>query len=254
MPAIRFHTLLLVLPAVLLMGEDIGLPPLDPQPKTAPLAPLALDLAKLSDSERLRRRLEELVRERDSRARELQDRYGDLRLPRPSVAGTPLEEPAKERDRAWDDLQRELNTYAETHAHSEQDVLNAAKPGRQAAQHSTLAASNQLRIAECYHDLAADGKPTTADLAAGMAALTRLDANELPESERPRLHYLRVWFLAEQARQATGDTHDKLVGEARTAAGRLRQEFPTSDLSPAAERLVASFALAPAATAAATSP
>jgi hypothetical protein len=234
-------SLLLFLPPAWLGAEESGLPPLDPLPKVVPLAPLAGDPAKLSDSERLRRRLEELVRDRDGRAHELLSRYGDLRPPHRSLAGTPLEEPAKERDRAWDDLQRELSAYAENHAHTEQDVLNAAKPGRQAAQHGTLAASNQLRIAECYHDLAADGKPTAGDLAAGMDALVHLDAGELPESERPRLLYLRVWFLVEQARQTDGEPRAKLVGDARASASRLRQEFATSDLAPAAERLVAAL-------------
>ena len=246
LPTARFRALLLMFPLTLLGAEDSGLPPLDPLPKVVPLAPLSSDPTKLSDSERLRRRLEELVRERDSRTHELITRYGDLRPARRSLTGTPLEEPAKERDRAWDDLQRELSTYAETHAHSERDVLNAAKPARQAAQHSTLAASNQLRIAECYHDLAADGKPTAGDLTDGMAALTHLDVGELPETERPRLHYLRVWFLTEQARQTEGDARAKLIADARTTAAHLRQEFPTSDLSPAADRLVAGFDPTPA--------
>ena len=106
-------------------------------------------------------------------------------------------------------------------------------------QRSNLAATNQLRIAECYHDLAAAMTPTSADMSAGFAALELVDIAELGDGEPVRYRYLKAWFLIEKARQATAEARPKFLAEATTAVERLAQDHATSELVGAARGLLA---------------
>lgn len=218
-------------------------PSLDPTPRVQPLVPTVADPATLTAGDRLQRRLESLVRERDQRIRDLLQQRHDLR-PASGAPGNPtLAQPAREREQAQQDLRRALESYDERVIGRRQDVLDATRPAAQAVQRSTLAATNQLRVAECYHDLAASGTPEAADLAAGMKALDLVEAADLGDGDVVRLHYLRVWFLIEQARQASGDTRAKLTAEASRAVDRLAQDHPASELVPAARGLLAGLSL-----------
>lgn len=213
-------------------------PGLAPAPRVQPLVPQVDDPATLTPADRLQRKLESLVRERDQRIRDLLLLRQDLRPTTGSPGDPALAQPAREREQARQDLRRALESYDERVVGRQLDVLDATRPAAQAVQRSTLAATNQLRIAECYHDLAASGAPEPADLAAGMKALALVELADLGEGEVVRLHYLRVWFLIEQARQASGDQRTKLTVEASTAVDRLAQDYPTSELVPTARGLL----------------
>jgi hypothetical protein len=239
------HVLLLVLGATLPIAHagEAGVPPFDPLPRVQPLVLVTVDPATLSPADRLQRRLEALVRERDSRIRDLLETRADLRPATTVVHGASLGQPLLERDQARDELRRALESYDERTVDRRRDVLDTARPVAQAMQRSTLAATNQLRVAECYHDLAATGKPTAEDLAAGLGALELVEVAELGDGEPVRLHYLRAWFLIEQARQASGEDRAKLVASATDAVERLAQDHPDSDLLGAARSLLAGLAL-----------
>ena len=216
-------------------------PPLDPAPRVQPLVPGAENPALLTPSDRLQRRLESLVRERDQRIRELMDQRQNLRPATASPENPALGEPLRERDQAHLDLRRALESYDERSVGRQRDTLDVYRPAAQAVQRSNLAATNQLRIAECYHDLAAAMTPTVADITAGFAALELIDIAELGDGEPVRYRYLRAWFLIEKARQATGDERIKQLAEATTAVDRLAQDHATSELVGAARGLLASL-------------
>ncbi|HEX3133562.1 MAG TPA: hypothetical protein VHX44_08255 [Planctomycetota bacterium] len=205
-------------------------PGLDPAPRVQPLVPQVDDPATLTPADRLQRKLESLVRDHDQRIRDLLLQRQDLRPATGSPGNPALAQPAREREQAHQDLRRALESYDERVVGRRQDVLDATRPAAQAMQRSTLAATNQLRMAECYHDLAASDTPDAADLAAGMKALGLVEVADLGDGEAVRLNYLRAWFLIEQARQATGDARAKLTAQASTAVDRLAQDFPTSEL------------------------
>jgi hypothetical protein len=156
----------------------------------------------------------------------------------PQVKGdASLEQSRQERDRAWDDLRALL--AAETRRTSPvPDPLDAGRPLAQAGQVSPLAAINQLRIAECYQELAAGARPEPGDLGAGNATIAQLDPALLPETERPRYHYLHTWFLAERARAATGNERERLVTEAVKQQTLLALRYPDSELTKAAKILL----------------
>lgn len=215
------------------VAEDSTSPPLAPLPRTVPLLPSDQLPSKLTPEERFQRRLEELVRERDGRIRSLLDSDNSLSTQRLPPRGPGLLVPGKERDQARADLQRALEAFDERSSKTRKDVLDVARPAAQSAQQSTLAATNLVRLAECYHDLASAGQATAQDLRDGHDAVARLTTDDLGEADRPRLLYLRAWFLAERARQASGDEQGKLADEARASAQALRQAHPTSDLVPA---------------------
>ena len=215
------------------IAEDSTSPPLAPLPRTVPLLPSDQLPSKSTPEERFQRRLEELVRERDGRIRTLLDSDNSLSTQHLPPRGPGLLLPGKERDQARADLQRALEAFDERSSKTRKDVLDVARPAAQSAQQSTLAATNLVRLAECYHDLASAGQATAQDLRDGHEAVARLTTDDLGEADRPRMLYLRAWFLAERARQASGDEQSKLADEARASAQALRQAHPTSDLVPA---------------------
>lgn len=218
-------------------------PALDPTPHVQPLVPTVDDPATMTPADRLQRRLESLVRERDQRIRDLLLQRENLRPAAGAPTDPALAQPVRDREQARLDLHRALEAYDERASSRRQDVLDATRPLAQAVQRSTLAATNQLRIAECYHDLAATGTPAPEDLAAGLKALALVEVADLGEGEPVRLRYLQAWFLIEQARQATGDERAKLLASATSAVERLAQENPTSELVTAARGLLAGLSL-----------
>ena len=219
-------------------------PSLDPAPRIQPLVPGVENPASLTPSDRLQRRLESLVRERDQRIRELMDQRQHLRPATAAPENPALEEPLRERDQAHLDLRRALENYDERVVGHHRDTLDVTRPAAQAAQRSNLAATNQLRIAECYHDLAAAMTPPVADITAGFAALELIEIAELGDGEPVRYRYLRAWFLIEKARQASGEARTKLLAEATTAVDRLAQDHATSELVGAARGLLAGLNIA----------
>ena len=241
LPDLRTSGLLLVIIGGLWSGEvSAGL---DPAPRVQPLVPQVDDPATLTPADRLQRRLESLVRDRDQRIRDLLLERQNLRPTTGASTDPALAQPTRDREQARQDLHRALEAYDERVIGRRQDVLDATRPAAQAVQRSTLAATNQLRIAECYHDLAATGTPEAADLAAGLKALGLVEAADLGDGEAVRLRYLTAWFLIEQTRRATGDTRAKLMTDATGAVERLAQEHPTSELTAAARGLLAGLTL-----------
>lgn len=218
-------------------------PALDPAPRVDPLVPTIDDATTMTPADRLQRRLESLVRDRDQRIRELLLQREGLRPATGAPSDPTLAPPLRERDQARLDLQRALEAYNERSVIQNLDVLDATRPLAQAVQRSTLAATNQLRIAECYHDLAATGMVEPADLAAGLQALGLIEIADLSEGDPVRFRYLHAWFLIEQARQASGDERAKLIASATAAVERLAQDHPRSELVAAARGLLAGLQL-----------
>lgn len=218
-------------------------PALDPAPRVQPLVPTVDDPTTMTPANRLQRRLESLVRERDQRIRDLLLQREGLRPATGAPSDPALAPPLRERDQARQDLRRALEAYDERTVSRQLDVLDATRPQTQADQRSTLAATNQLRIAECYHDLAATGTPEKADLLAGIKALSLIELADLSDGDPVRFRYLQAWFLIEQARQASGDERAKTTAAATAAVERLAQEHPTSELTAAARGLLAGLSL-----------
>jgi len=218
-------------------------PGLDPAPRIQPLIPTVDDPATMTPADRLQRRLESLVRERDQRIRDLLLQREGLRPATGAPSAPALAPPLRERDQARQDLRRALEAYDERTVSRQMDVLDATRPQAQAVQRSTLAATNQLRIAECYHDLAATVTPETADLAAGITALNLIELADLSDGDPVRFRYLHAWFLIEQARQASGAERSKITTAASAAVERLAQDHPTSELVAAARGLLAGLNL-----------
>ncbi len=234
--------LLLVLSPITGGAVEVS-PSLDPLPHVQPLVPTVDDPATLTPADRLQRRLETLIRDRDQRIRDLLLERQDLRPAQGAPHSPTLVEPLRERDQAQLDLRRALEAYDEKVVGRFQDVLDGSRPAVQAVQRSTLAATNQLRIAECYHDLAATGTTSANDLVAGRKALSLIEISELGDGEPVRFRYLTAWFMIEQTRQASGDARTKHLAEATTAVDRLAQDFPTSELVSAARGLLAGLTL-----------
>ena len=200
--------------------------------------PTIANLDSLSPAERLQRELESLVRDRDSRIRSLKDARGDLQPADATLQHATLGEPFRDRNQARDDLRRALEMYDERSTSRKPDTLDANRPLEQALQRSTLAATNQLRIAECYYDLSLTTTPLAKDLTAGLTALDLIDLAELDDGDPVRFRYLRAWFLIEQARIATAETRTTLLTEATAAVERLSTDYPTSELAQTARSLL----------------
>ncbi len=218
-------------------------PGLAPAPHVEPLVPTVDDPATLTPADRLQRRLESLIRQRDQRIRDLLLTRENLRPATGAPTDPALTEPTREREQARQDLRRALEAYDERASSTRTDVLDATRPLAQAVQRSTLAATNQLRIAECYHDLATGGTPSPGDLAAGLKALELVEIADLGDGEPVRLRYLHAWFLIEQTRQASGEARATKLASATAAVERLAQEHPTSELVTAARSLLAGLTL-----------
>jgi phage terminase Nu1 subunit (DNA packaging protein) len=228
----------IVFSSPLLFAGDAGAPPLEPIPKIAPLVPSIANTNDLTPDEKLQRQLETLVRDRDNRIRSLLDERGDLRPADGRLQHTSLEEPFRERNRAQLELRRALENYDERSTSRQKDILAANRPIEQAFQRSSLAATNQLRIAECYYDLSLTTQPIINDLNAGIAALDLIEVNDLEEGDPVRYRYLRAWFLIEHARLAHGEAQAAYLKDATSAVERLTQDFPTSELTLTARNLL----------------
>jgi hypothetical protein len=101
-----------------------------------------------------------------------------------------------------------------------------------------LSVVNQLRIAGCYQELASSGAATASDLHDGQLVLDKLDPADLPESERTRFHYLRVWFFAEQARRSEGPERIAFITSANASLQVLQQLRADGELTATARALL----------------
>lgn len=219
-------------------AAEPGIQSLDPLPHASPLVPLPDNPAELTPEQRLQRQLDQQIRDAERKIEALHQKYGDLRSEHALPIDAKLDAPRKERDQAWSDLQRSLHSFDDQAAHGKHDVLDTGRPAAQAAQAGPLSALNQLRIAACYQELAAGAQASAGDLRDGAKVLDQLDPGDLPDSERPRFHYLHIWFLAEQARSSEGDERTKLVKAAHAALIALQQLHSDTELTAAAAALL----------------
>ncbi|HYE08070.1 MAG TPA: hypothetical protein VEL07_21325 [Planctomycetota bacterium] len=237
--------LLLVVAGATFAAEDdgalpplVGAAPIAPAPYLRPLLPADVDDPRADEDERLQRRLAERVRELDSRAMALIADNGGERPRAVAARGPALEEPRRRRDTAWADFRRALQDRAAHGVRAAPDALDAADPQGQERARTPVASVNQLAIAECYKDLTASAEGTRDDLVQGVRALDAVDVPGLPESELPRLYYLRLWFLAEDARRTPADERAAKTAAARAAAKDLAARFPSSELARTAPTLI----------------
>ncbi len=219
-------------------AAEPGIPALDPLPHASPLVPLPDNPAELTPEQRLQRQLDQRIRDAERKIEALHQKYGDLHSERAVPIDGKLDAPRKERDQAWNDLQRSLHLFDDQAAHGKHDVLDTGRPAAQAAQAGPLSALNQLRIAACYQELAAGAQASAGDLGDGAKVLDQLDPGDLPDSERPRYHYLHVWFLAEQARRSEGDERAQRIKAAHAALTALQQLRSDTELTAAAAALL----------------
>jgi hypothetical protein len=219
-------------------AAEPGIPALDPLPHASPLVPLPDNPAELTPEQRLQRQLDQHIRDAERKIEALHQKYGDLHGERALTIDGKLDAPRKERDQAWNDLQRSLHLFDDQAAHGKHDVLDTGRPAAQAAQAGPLSAINQLRIAACYQELAAGAQASAGDLRDGATVLDQLDPGDLPDSERPRFHYLHVWFLAEQARHGDGDGRAQRIKAAHAALISLQQLHSDTELTAAAAALL----------------
>jgi hypothetical protein len=230
--------LLLLSTLVSLSAGEAGAKPLEPQPYRAPLVPNVAGEQNLSPEEQLQRRLDLLVRERDGQIRALVDERGDIRPASSTKPLAGLDEPQRERNRAHDELRRALEFYREHVEPSKKDVLETNRPSENIAQRSTLAATNQLRIAECYYEISVNSHLDSKDIAAALSALQLIEINDLEEGDPVRFRYLHAWFLLERFNIANADKKSEHLTDATAAVKRLMADFPTSELSITAERIL----------------
>jgi hypothetical protein len=219
---------------------------LGPQPVAQPMMPDADDDATLSPEARLDRRLNELVRACDHKINAIiKDRGGERPTGEP-IALASHEQQRKERDQAWQDFHKTMQAYLAKSRSHRLDTATITDPKAKAEQNAALNASNQLAIAECYKELIASSKAKPEDFAAGMKALD-IDPKQLPPIEQPRHGYLRVWYVAEQARRSTGEDRAKFVKAAQQAQLDLNNQFPHNSLAQTAQALLLDLDLAPGA-------
>ena len=227
-------------------AEDV-VPGLPPEPMTNPLPPTAQAVAR-DDDDALLQRIETLVQTRDERISEL---LKDGVTPNPTAGRTPrlstedarILEMLKAHAEARTALRKALEEAASRSGRATEDVLDRGRPRVQAAQTGPLSAQNQIAIAECFKDLAGGPDGSAADLAGGLAALKLVDAGRLPETERPRLLYLALWFELEHVRRlkpgASEPERLKHLAAARERQAELLNQFPASPLAQTAEALFA---------------
>jgi len=219
-------------------AAEPGVPALDPLPHASPLVPLPDNPAELTPEQRLQRQLDQQIRDAERKIEALHQKYGDLHEDRALPIDGKLDAPRKERDQAWNDLQRSLHLFDDQAAHGKHDVLDTGRPAAQAAQAGPLSAINQLRIAACYQELSAGAQSSSGDLREGAKVLEQLEPGDLPDGERPRYHYLHVWFLAEQARHSEGDERVQSIKAAHAALITLQQLHSDTELNAAAAALL----------------
>jgi hypothetical protein len=235
----RLPSLLLACLGLAGAAEDGGgAPALDPTPVVVPMRPQSADPADADPDARLRRRLADLVVERERRIAELaRAREGRPAAAPAHVAG--LDAPRRERDEALARARAGAQELVAKTRAARGDTLDVAAPAQVQEQGATLGAGNQLAIAECYRRLVAEQDGGAADLVAGQAALDRVDAAKLVAADLPRMLYLRVWFLAERARRSDSpEERSRLVAAAREVQRDLLRDWPKSELAHTAQRLV----------------
>ena len=230
--------LLLIAGAGLAFAMDGGAPALEPLPIVVPMRPQSAETGDADPDARLRRRLADLVVERERRIAELaRAREGQPSAVPAHVAGLDL--PRRERDEALARARAGAQELVAKTRAARGDTLDVAAPAQVQEQGASLGAANHLAVAECYRRLVAEQEGTAADLAAGQTALDRVDAARLAASDLPRMLYLRVWFLAERARASTiTDERAKLLAAAREVQRDLLRDWPKSELAHTAQKLV----------------
>jgi hypothetical protein len=214
---------------------DFGAPSGGPLPRLIPQAPGAVDAP--TPEQKLLWDIGRGLLERDQRIAELGARLpAGVRLPAERGVSRPeIEQPRRERDQALAELQRALETFGVQRGGGH-DPLETARPAAKAAQAGPIAAINQLRIAECYQELA-HSSAAAADLSEGAKALAACDVSQLPGLEQPRYYYLQTWFAAESARHATGEERAKFLTQAQDSQRLLAGQFPGLELTVAAQAL-----------------
>lgn len=219
-------------------AQDGGAPALDPSPIAVPMRPQTADPGDADPDARLRRRLAELVVERERRIAELaRAREGRPSAVPPQVGG--LEPQRRERDEALARARAGAQELVAKTRAARGDTLDVAAPAQIQEQGAMIGAGNQLAIAECYRRLLAEQGGGDADLAAGQEALDRVDAARLAASDLPRMLYLRVWFLAERARRSpAAEERARLLAAAREVQRDLLRDWPRNELAQTAQKLV----------------
>lgn len=241
------HVALMLMPGMLVIAAetlpDTGVPGGGPLPRLLPQAPGAVDAP--TPEQKLLWEIGRGLQERDQRIAELGARLpAGVRLPADSGISRPeIEQPRRERDQALAELQRTLDTFGVQRS-GRNDPLETARPAAKAAQAGPIAAINQLRIAECYQELA-QNSAAAADLSEGTKALAACEVSQLPGLEQPRYYYLQTWFAAESARHANGDERGKLLTQAQDAQRILAAQFPGLELTVAAQALTMDLTQSP---------
>jgi hypothetical protein len=219
------------------IAEDI-IPAMAPIPRMAPALPVPEDESKLSDTERLLRRLGREIRARDTAIAELARTAPGMRPAAGATEDPGLREPRQQRDKARDALAAALAEYAGRASKTSGDPLDVARPAAQDRQAATLSAANRLAIADCHRELALQGGPD-AEIDAGLAELDAIEPSALPESDRAQILYLRTWFLCERAKRAQGPAQAHAIAQARASLAEFERQWPASDLLTAARAVVA---------------
>jgi len=221
--------------------DDSGAAAQDPLPRSAPMAPELQDDSKLSEEDRLLRRLELEQRQRDERIQAILRTASGVRPVAAADLGSGFERPRAERDQALSDLRSALDDWLGRTHRADKDVLDPAGQARQAAQLTPLSVENRISIAECLRELALAENAGVREqcLNEGLAEVATLPP-EIPVHMRSRAAWLNVFFLAELAR-LPGDaaTRADQAGRARAAAEAFPGAHPASELLPAVNALVA---------------
>ena len=219
--------------------ED-GLPPLPPLPRTVPGTPI-LEKVDANPDDQLQRRIDKEVHQRDQAISTLMQAGTIGTLPEPEADDPQMVEALKAAKTARRDLGLALDDYVSRTPRVQKDVLDRGERRTQAGQAAPLEAQNLLAIAECYKDLASAPQGGAGDVSAGQEALGKLDLTRLPDGDRPRAVYLRLWFQLEKMRKAPADLpvaeRRKQMAEARAIQNELTSQFPASELALTADAL-----------------
>ena len=240
---------LLLLAIATLPALEDGSPPLPPQPRTTPGTP-ALEKADANAEDQLQRRIDREVHNRDQAISVLMQAGTAANVPEPDAKDPQFAEPMKAAKAARRDLKIALEDYVSRTPRVQKDVLDRGERRTQAGLAAPLEAQNLLAIAECYKDLASGPQGTAQDVTDGQESLAKLDLARLPDGDRPRAVYLRLWFQLEKLRKAPADLpvtdRRKWMTEARAIQNELTSQFPASELSLTADALFRGLEDAPA--------